>query len=66
MQLMERERSFGAGDMLVCAGCGNEMSATRRTPDPAHGEVYELQTFECWACGNVLTRSVDKAGNPPA
>ena len=42
------------------------MNATRRSPHPLHGNTYELQTFECRACGLEIKRSSDVSGLPHA
>jgi hypothetical protein len=40
------------------------MYATRRTPHPLHGLIYELQTFKCSICGDEIKRSADQSGLP--
>jgi hypothetical protein len=64
-QQAQPQPGFGALDQIACPACGKAMGLARRSPDAAHGEAFELQTFCCRGCDREIQRSVDAQGRPP-
>jgi predicted RNA-binding Zn-ribbon protein involved in translation (DUF1610 family) len=50
-------------NLPICKQCQQAMTIARVEPDWLRDDGSEIQTFECPACGGVLTRSVSRRGH---
>ena len=56
--------SFSPLDRPLCEECGAKTQLARREPHPDLGLLFELQTFECTACGHTQTRNAGPDEKP--
>ena len=54
----------GPLDRPPCEECGAKTRLIRRTPHPTLGLHFELQSFECDACGHTQTRNIGPDEKP--
>jgi hypothetical protein len=51
-------KSESAFRLPLCAICGKPLRLMRREPHPKLGPKYELDVFECQACGHTEAEDV--------
>ena len=58
--LDEQQRGKAALEQVPCTRCGGVMRLTQRkiSAPLAGGPSYEAQSFECTACGKLMSRTV--------